>query len=211
MIDYQQKNSSSWNQRMQLIRLRRKRESFHLWQEFKVLPRWLVWTVLALFAIAQVIGLLVTVFGAGGEELPPAVRGNPLLQVLFLAGMITLVALCLALYIFLVAYVNRDAKRRGMNSALWTLLVVILSGGYFALGFIIYFLLREPLPYNCPQCGSTVGPRFNFCPNCKCNLHPACPQCSHEVSETDKYCPYCAHELNVPAPAPSQIAPPAQL
>jgi amino acid transporter len=202
MAEYQEKVSGSWNQRMQLIRLRRKKESFHLWQEFKIIPRWLVWTVFVLFLIAQVIAFLINFYNVGQGSFPPELNGHPALQSLALAGIITAVSLFLAMYIFLVAYVNRDAKRRGMNSSLWTLLVVVLSPAYFAVGFIVYFLMREPLPYNCPQCGSLVGPRFNFCPTCKCNLHPACPQCSHEVSEGDKYCPYCAHELTAPVVSP---------
>jgi RNA polymerase subunit RPABC4/transcription elongation factor Spt4 len=70
---------------------------------------------------------------------------------------------------------------------------------------MVYFLMREPLPYPCPQCGTSVGARFNFCPNCKCNLHPSCPNCKREVAETDKYCPYCAHELGT-ASAPETAA-----
>jgi len=95
----------------------------------------------------------------------------------------------------MVGYVNQDAKRRGMNSTLWTFLVLVLMPGYFILGFIIYFLMREPLPYDCPQCGTTVGARFNFCPNCKCNLHPSCPSCKREVAEADKFCAYCGTDL----------------
>jgi len=34
----------------------------------------------------------------------------------------------------LIAYVNRDAKRRGMMSGLWTLLVLILSWPFMAIG-----------------------------------------------------------------------------
>jgi len=49
---------------------------------------------------------------------------------------------------------------------------------------------------------ASVNARFNFCPNCKCNLHPACPQCQREVSDTDKFCPYCATDLAKPNPAP---------
>ena len=97
--------------------------------------------------------------------------------------------------LFLIAYVNRDAKRRGMNSALWTILVILFLPTWGLVGLIIYLLMREPLPYNCPQCGATVGARFNFCPNCKCNLHPSCPQCKREVVETDKFCPYCGNDL----------------
>jgi hypothetical protein len=92
-------------------------------------------------------------------------------------------------------YVNKDAKRRGMSSALWTLVVLVFVPGYLVLGFIIYLLMREPLPYQCPQCAATVGARFNFCPNCKCNLHPSCPNCKHEVGEADKYCAYCGQDL----------------
>jgi MFS family permease len=199
MTEYQQKVSDSWGQRMRLIRLRRKKESFRFWQEFKIIPRWLVWTVVVLFLIALVMALLINWSGVGHETFPPELQGNPALQSLALAGMVTMGSFFLAMYIFLVAYVNRDAKRRGMNSSLWTLLVVVLSPAYFAIGFIVYFLMREPLPYNCPQCGSTVGARFNYCPNCKCNLHPSCPQCKREVVETDKYCPYCAQELTATA------------
>jgi len=77
--------------------------------------------------------------------------------------------------------------------------LLVLTPAYFAIGFIVYFLMRQPLPYNCPQCGTTVGARFNFCPNCKCNLHPSCPQCKIEVVEGDKFCPYCAYDLQAVA------------
>jgi hypothetical protein len=107
--------------------------------------------------------------------------------------------------IFMIAYVNRDAARRGMNSALWTLLAIVFLPAWLFIGFVIYFLVREPLPYPCPQCNSAVSARFNFCPNCKCNLHPACPQCKNEVGELDKFCPHCGNDLK--APAQLEVAP----
>jgi hypothetical protein len=195
MSEYQNSMGDSWNQRMRLIRLRRKREKLSFWQEFKIVPRWLVGMVFVLFLIAQTLGVLINLSGVGGEVFPPELAGHPVFQSIALGGIITGASLALSIWIFLVAYVNRDAKRRGMSSGLWTLLVLVLSPAYLLVGFIIYFLMREPLPYNCPQCGTTVGPRFNYCPNCKCNLHPACPQCKREVVETDKFCPYCAQEL----------------
>jgi hypothetical protein len=195
MAESQQSMGDSWNRRMRLIRFRRKRENFSFWQEFKIVPRWLVWTVFVLFLIAQVAGVLINLSGVNGPVFPVELNGHPAMQSLALAGIITGVSLCLSIWIFMIAYVNRDAKRRGMSSGLWTLLVVVLSPAYLLVGFIIYFLMREPLPYNCPQCSATVGPRFNYCPNCKCNLHPACPQCKREVVEGDKFCPYCAQEL----------------
>jgi hypothetical protein len=205
MTEYPQKMSNSFHERKRLIRLRQKKENLRFWQEFKLVPRWLIWTVVALFVVAQVIALLVNLSGTAGETFPPDLKDHPALASLALAGIVTAVSLFLAVFIFLVGYVNRDARRRGMSPGLWTFLVIVLSPAYFAIGFIVYFLMREPLPYNCPQCGTTVGARYNFCPSCKCNLHPSCPQCQRAVVESDKYCPYCAHELR-PATPPETAA-----
>jgi hypothetical protein len=195
MTDYQQKVSGSFNERMRLIRLRKKKEKLRFWDEFRIIPRWLIVLVILLFLAAQVIALLVNLMVDKDQIFPPELQSEPALASLALAAIITGVSLVLGSLILLVGYVNRDAKRRGMNSALWTLLVIVLLPAWTFVGFLIYFLMREPLPYSCPQCAATVGARFNFCPNCKCNLHPSCPQCKREVVETDKFCPYCAYEL----------------
>lgn len=197
MTEYSQRVSDSFNERMRLIRLRRKKENLRFWEEFRIIPRWLVAIVILLFLAAQVIAILVNLAAAGhgGIIFPPELKDDPALASLALAGIVTGVSLVFASIIFLIGYLNRDAKRRGMNPALWTILVIILLPAWGFIGFVIYFLMREPLPYNCPQCAATVGARFNFCPNCKCNLHPSCPQCKREIAETDKYCPYCGNDL----------------
>ncbi len=204
MTDYQQKVSGSFNERMRLIRLRKKKEKLRFWDEFRIIPRWLIVLVILLFLAAQVIALLVNLMVDKDQIFPPELQSEPALASLALAAIITGVSLVLGSLILLVAYVNRDAKRRGMNSALWTLLVIVLLPAWTFVGFLIYFLMREPLPYSCPQCAATVGARFNFCPNCKCNLHPSCPQCKREVVETDKYCPYCAYELAATTSEPAR-------
>jgi hypothetical protein len=197
MTDIPQRLTDSWNEGRRLRKFRRQRERLRFWQEFKLIPRWLVGLVVVLFLIAQSIALMVNLTPElnQGVMFPPELQGHPVIQSLALAGIITAVSLFLSSFILLTGYVNRDAKRRGMSSALWTFLVIVLWPAYFAIGFIIYFLMRQPLPYDCPRCGTQVAARFNFCPNCKCNLHPACPQCQHEVEESDKYCPYCSHDL----------------
>ena len=203
MTDYAQRASNSFNERMRLIRFRRKRENLRFWDEFKLVPRWLVAVVIFLFILAQLIAYIVNTRGlaGNGEIFPPELKNNPALASLALAGIITGVAVVIAPFLFLFGYVNRDAKRRNMNSTLWTLLVIVLFPAYLAVGFIIYFLMREPLPYPCPQCGNSVGARFNFCPNCKCNLFPSCPQCKREVAESDKFCPNCGNDLKATASA----------
>ena len=203
MIEDPQSIKDSLNERMRLIRFRRKKENLRFWQEFKLVPRWLIWTLVVLFVIAQVVAQMVLHVQLARHEqiFGPELDSDPGAAGAAMFGIITGVSLVFATMVFMVGYVNKDAKRRGMNSTLWTFLVLILLPGYLVLGFIIYLLMREPLPYNCPQCGTTVGARFNFCPNCKCNLHPACPSCKREVAETDKFCAYCGYDLK-PAQTP---------
>jgi zinc-ribbon domain len=200
--------SDAFNERLRLIRFRRKRERSTFRNELRVIPKWLVWLCLCLYVLALIIGFFVNLHGfqTNGPVFPgdESMRMEPLLSFLALAGVITVGAVGISSVLFMLGYVYRDAKRRGMNAGLWTLLVLILSPAYLLIGLIIYLLVREPLPYTCPQCSATVNARFNFCPNCKYNLHPACPACQHEVADDDKFCPYCATELtHAPKPAPA--------
>ncbi len=150
-------------------------------EEFKLIPWWAIILALAILAC------FVTLLPVYGFRHPTGPR--PPLPVRYLIAVVA--GSVLAFAMLMVGYVNRDAKRRGMNVALWTLLCFLPN----AIGFILYFLLRHPLQINCPQCGTTLRQNFNFCPQCKYNLHPACPQCQHALEPGDKYCPYCAHEL----------------
>ena len=199
--------SDAFTERLRLIRFRRKRERSRFRDELRIIPKWLVLLCLLLYILALIIGFSVNHYGfqTGGPIFPgdESLRHDPELSYFELGCVITFGAVALSILFFSLGYVYRDAKRRGMNPGLWTLLVLLLSGGYFFIGFIIYLLVREPLPFTCPQCAASVNARFNFCPSCKCNLHPACPQCQREVSDTDKFCPYCATELAQSKPAPT--------
>jgi len=209
MSDYQQRIAGSFQERKRLNQLRKRKENLRFWSEFRIIPRWLIALVIVLFFAAQVIAFVVNtkVLAPSGEIFPTELKNDVALASLALAGIVTGVALVMATMLFSIAYVNRDAKRRGMNSALWTILVIILLPAWGFIGFVIYLLMREPLPYPCPECGTAVGARFNFCPNCKCNLHPSCPQCKHEVGELDKFCPNCGNDLKTAGDA---IQTPAQ-
>jgi Double zinc ribbon len=186
---------SSWHERMRLIRFRRKRETFSFWKEFAIVPQWLVATMLTLYLIALVavpVANLTMHAGLG----PHDVRDKEAVVSLVLAGIVTSIALPVSAIFFLIGYVYRDAKRRGMSPGAWTFLVIALMPAYLLLGFIVYFVVREPLPYDCPQCGTKVGARFNYCPNCKYDLHPCCPQCKREVLDGDKFCSFCGQDLS---------------
>ncbi|MDP9340199.1 MAG: zinc ribbon domain-containing protein [Acidobacteriota bacterium] len=213
MSDFQA--STTFNEKMRRIRFRRTREKTRFRDELRLIPKWLVAAVILLFIVAQV-GFFIANMVEHAMSNPPGqifpYPNDPALSIVAIAALIMAISIPVSAYFFLVGYINRDAKRRGMNSTLWTLLVLVLSPAWLFLGFFIYFLMREPLPYNCPQCGTTVGARFNYCPNCKCNLRPSCPQCKREVGELDKFCPYCGTELHAantgttaPPPAPPDI------
>lgn len=149
-------------------------------EELQIIPWWVFGLATLSFAGIQVIFM---VFLAR-EPNPPPVPVRIFLS-LMLGGV-------LAFLVMLVGYVNRDAKRRSMNSTLWTVLVIFIPN---AIGFIIYFLLRQPLMVKCPQCEAAVHPNFNYCSHCKYNLRPTCPKCAHVIRAGDAYCPHCAHEL----------------
>jgi len=184
----------SWSERMRMIRLRRKKEAFRFLTELHIIPKWLKILCTILYVVAVAVGVAVMI--KAPDARPHDIRDDAALSVLAIIGIITGISLVFAASILMLGYVNRDAKRRGMNSALWTWFVLLmLPTSVGIIGLIIYLLVREPLPYPCPRCSKPVGPRFNFCPNCKCNLYPACPNCKKEIAETDKFCPYCATEL----------------
>jgi RNA polymerase subunit RPABC4/transcription elongation factor Spt4 len=157
---------------------------FDLREEFRLIPKVMVAVAVLLFVGLQAF-LFLFAFPRDPHAPPLA------LQVLvgILGGSI------LAFIALLVGYVNRDAKRRGMNSTVWTILVLILPNG---IGFIIYFVVRQPVRGACPQCGATMNPAFNYCPKCKCLLHPVCPQCHRAIDVGATFCPYCSAELKVP-------------
>ncbi len=170
---------------VRVIRWRMAHEELHLRDELRIIPRWLIGVAVALFVIGQVATQLVHRYTIHRQE-----------RLIEIMGVAAGMALFLGLVLLFFGYIYRDAKRRGMNALLWTLLTIFVP---YLIGAIIYFLMREPLPYNCPQCGVAVTARFTFCPNCKYSLRPACPQCKREVGAQHKYCPHCAHELHAGA------------
>src|SRR5215475_10246760 len=190
MLQYQAPAANSWAEKKRLIRFRRRTEHLRFSEEIKLVPRFLVTLVAVVLVLGQAISLTLCY-----HNIPE--RWEPVIEFGRNAGMLLVAAIGLSIWIplaaivFLTGYVYVDAKRRGMNAGLWTFLVLILLPGYIALGFILYFTAREPMPFHCPKCGTMVSARFNFCPGCKYCRHPSCAHCQSEVGDTDKFCPRC--------------------
>ena len=97
-----------------------------LHRELAVVPR-----------LGVLISLLAALAAAAGWSF--AAQGFPVVLRLLLGAMW---ALLFFVYGLLVSYIYGDARRRGMRHVLWTVIAAAVPNG---LGFIAYFLLREPL------------------------------------------------------------------
>ena len=108
----------------------------------------------------------------------------------------------LGAYVLLVGYVYGDARRRGMNHILWTLLAIFIPN---AIGIILYFILRDPVPVCCPSCGALARKGYAYCAGCGATVRPACPQCREPVEAGWRNCVRCGTALT-PSP-PTTPAP----
>jgi RNA polymerase subunit RPABC4/transcription elongation factor Spt4 len=162
-------------------------EKSQLSREFAIVPS--IARVLALiaFALVQVCLLVLLPHYYHGHDMPP----KAVMPLISIVG-----GAFLALFILLIGYVNADSKRRGMNSLLWTLLVIFVPK---AIGFLAYFLLRKPLLVdgirNCPSCGAGVGADFRFCPKCGYSFAPSCNHCGRGIRNDYAVCPYCGRPV----------------
>ena len=191
------------SERMRLIRFRMKREHLRFRDELKLVPKSLLVVLGILFVLAEAVAFVISQLNIGPDEGPiePVAQFGGFWGTAAVCGIAAGMVLALSAVLCLIGYVNRDAARRGMNSMLWTLFVIVLMPAFLLTGFIVYFLVREPLPYHCPKCGTPVTARFNFCPGCKYVLHPTCAQCKREVGDLDRFCTYCGNDLADPASA----------
>jgi hypothetical protein len=194
MLQYQAPAANSWAEKKRLIRFRRRTEHLRFSEEIKLVPRSLVALMVAVLVLGQAIALTLCINNIP-ERWEPVQEFGRNTGVLLVAAIGLGIWIALSAIVFLTGYVYVDAKRRGMNAGLWTFLVLILLPGYVALGFILYFTAREPLPFHCPKCGTMVSARFNYCPGCKYCLHPTCTHCQNEVGDTDRFCPRCGSDL----------------
>ena len=167
-------------------------------QEFAIVPNIARVIAVICFALVQIclLGLLPH-FAHHMKDVPPM----PALVAISIFG-----GIILAIFVLLIGYVNADTKRRGMDSLLWTLLVIFVPK---ALGFIAYFLLRKPLLLpGCPKCGAGIGADFRFCAKCGYTMAPSCPHCGRGISRDYIVCPYCGKPVASSQPPVASSQPP---
>lgn len=149
--------------------------------------------LVALMAIIWVVGPLST-----GETPPLPVWG-------FFVLTSVLPGAVIAVFVLLLGYVWADAGRRGMNPLGWTLLGIFVPG---AVGLILYFLLRRPLPVPCPSCRTPLTKDLAFCSCCGTPVRGACPQCRQPVEPGWSHCGHCGAALGAATATPGAEPPP---
>jgi hypothetical protein len=155
-------------------------------QEWALVPTGARWT-------AVLVALALAALMAGIFLLPVAVnepKAVVFVLPIFLASLIGAVAL--GIYVRLVGYVFGDARRRGMNHVLWTLLAIFIPN---AIGVILYFILRDPIPVPCPSCGALARKGHAFCAGCGAAVRAACLQCRQPVEPAWRNCASCGAGL----------------
>ena len=81
-----------------------------------------------------------------------------------MGGCMVFVLIMLAIQIFIMIWVYKDAKARGMDNAVLWLVIVLITG---LIGLVIYLFVRpkgETMP--CPSCGKKRMTGLPRCPNC---------------------------------------------
>jgi Double zinc ribbon len=151
----------------------------HFEEELRIIPTgWAVAAAIGFAALQVVFNVLIPMY-VHHQDVPP----QPVLPLLGIVA-----GLFLAAVLLLTGYVYADAKRRGMNALLWTLLVIVIPK---AIGFIAYFLLRKPLLEPCPNCRWPIGSDFAYCPKCGYTAVPSCVNCGRAIRRDYLCCPYC--------------------
>ena len=156
-------------------------------QEFALVPEGARWTAaLVCLAVTALMGAVFLVPGL-------AERNGTAFLVMSPFFLLSLVGVAfLGAYVLLVGYVFADARRRGMNHVLWTLLAIFIPN---AIGIILYFILREPIPVPCPSCGAKAKKGHAFCAGCWTAVRVACSQCRQPVEPGWRNCARCGAGL----------------
>jgi hypothetical protein len=112
-------------------------------------------SALALVICGTLLGLVLgSVYSTPNTFVPGPVIG-------FGAGLVF--SSFLAIWLLSLGYVYADARRRAMRPGLWVLVAALFP---HLLGFLLYFVMRQPIGSNCPHCGQTIAASQRFCPTC---------------------------------------------
>ena len=108
--------------------------------------------------------------------------------------MLIILLIHIAIPVCIGVYVYQDAKARGMEAVLWTLVAVLIPS---FIGLIIYLIARTKYSVRrCARCGAVVEEHYAVCPQCGVNLHDCCTSCGRSVQPDWNVCAHCGASLS---------------
>jgi Phospholipase_D-nuclease N-terminal len=84
-------------------------------------------------------------------------------RTMFIFGGAGLFGVVIATWLVCLGFVYGDARQRAMRPVLWVLVAALFP---HLLGFLLYFVLRQPIALPCAHCGQTVPLNQRFCAWC---------------------------------------------
>ena len=143
----------------------------------------------------------------------------------FVAAVRILALFGIALWLALVAWTFKDARRR-VDDPVIVGVCVAAATIFGPIAVLIYLILRPPEYLDdvrereleiramerrlgadraCPFCRNPAEPSFLSCPHCGTKLKEACRRCKSPLDPSWRLCPYCETEVVSlpPAPPPS--------
>ena len=124
-----------------------------------VVPKAIQIWALGLVGCAVLISLAI-VYETTGPGTP---AGNVLSTIALYGGIALLFGSVMAVWLLGVGFVYADARQRAMRPVPWVLAVIFFP---HLLGFLLYFVLRQPITSICIRCGMAISPYQRFCSWC---------------------------------------------
>jgi hypothetical protein len=126
---------------------------------FSLIPKAIQTWASVLVGVAVLIGLVIGYRTAGAG----AHAGEMLTTMSIFGGIALLFGSVMAVWLLGVGFVYADARQRAMRPVPWVLAVIFFP---HLLGFLLYFVMRQPITATCTRCGMAVSPYQRFCSWC---------------------------------------------
>jgi len=124
-----------------------------------IVPKAIQIWALVLVGSAVSIGLVI-----GQQTAGAGARAGALLTTMSLFGGVALLfSSFMTVWLLGVGFVYADAHQRAMRPVPWVLAVIFFP---HLLGFLLYFVMRQPITAICIRCGMAVSPYQRFCSWC---------------------------------------------
>jgi hypothetical protein len=143
-----------------------------------VVPKAVRISAFILVICGTLVGLMVGILWPSIQHRQHYDFGTAMLAAVACAAAGVFLSCLIATWLLCLGYVYGDAQRRAMQSVLWVLVALFVP---HLLGFLLYFVLRQPIASTCSHCGQTISIYQRFCSWCGKPHTPQTPSTSSDV------------------------------